>query len=371
MALGTAFQHLADSLFVQLANFILLRRDSYLEYVKPGLKPDTWNKLRNAPLFTYGLFPDDVLAVAEQDIQKHESNKSATGPGPGTYQHSKKHHFRTTSHMKRKRVVNPAFHLLKINNLGGNFRAEAGVRVVVEVALALHTTPSLPVVLNHINDNQCLLSPPVVLNSKLGDLNLVSSANKVTFQETVNLHVVLPAPSVKGLLQKKKRKTLSFSSKNKICEQCFVCKSMSFCPKCDKCPVCCQRSTCERPSATVLAGLALPGFKSKDSLHPQGRVSAPLQGETTPSKISCNSQWFMKSVTKQKSERGIAVSRSKTGYRKGVRSVVSGFLQPVVPGSKTQQKMEAHSRSKPTEPVPYSGNVQDGNSYSRGSGSLR
>ena len=42
-----------------------------------------------------------------------------------------------------------------------------------------------------------------MLSSSLGDLNLVSSANKETFQETVNLHVVLPAPSVKGLLQKK------------------------------------------------------------------------------------------------------------------------------------------------------------------------
>ena len=42
VALGTALQHLADSLFVQLANFILLRRDSYLEFVKPGLKADTW-----------------------------------------------------------------------------------------------------------------------------------------------------------------------------------------------------------------------------------------------------------------------------------------------------------------------------------------
>ena len=102
VALGTAFQHLADSLFVQLANFILLRRDSYLEYVKPGLKPDTWNKLRNAPLFTYGLFPDDVLAVAEQDIQKHDSNKSATGPGPGTYQHSKKHQFRYQPYEKKE-----------------------------------------------------------------------------------------------------------------------------------------------------------------------------------------------------------------------------------------------------------------------------
>ena len=93
VALGTAFQHLADSLFVQLANFVLLRRDSYHEHVKPGLKSDTWNKLRNAPLFTYGLFPDDVLAIAEQDILKHESSRSAPGPGLGTYQHSKKQHF--------------------------------------------------------------------------------------------------------------------------------------------------------------------------------------------------------------------------------------------------------------------------------------
>ena len=108
-----------------------------------------------------------------------------------------------TSHMKRKRVVNPASPLPKINNLGGNSRAEAGVGVVVEVDLVLHTTPSLLVVQNHINDNQYLLSPPVVLSSSLGDLNLVSSANKETFPETVNLHVVLPAPSVKGLLQKK------------------------------------------------------------------------------------------------------------------------------------------------------------------------
>ena len=58
-------------------------------------------------------------------------------------------------------------------------------------------------VVNHINDNQCLLSPLVQLQLKSGDLNLVSSANKVTSQKTVNLPVVLPAVSVKGPLQKK------------------------------------------------------------------------------------------------------------------------------------------------------------------------
>ena len=41
VALGMPFQYLANSLFVQLVNFVLLRHDSYLEHVRPGLKPDT------------------------------------------------------------------------------------------------------------------------------------------------------------------------------------------------------------------------------------------------------------------------------------------------------------------------------------------
>ena len=84
IALGTSLQHLTDNLFVQLANFVILRRDSYLDYLKAGVKPDIWNRLRNAPLFNSGLFPDEVLAIAEQDIIKHENNPGASGPGSGT-----------------------------------------------------------------------------------------------------------------------------------------------------------------------------------------------------------------------------------------------------------------------------------------------
>ena len=83
VAMGTALQHLADSLFVHLSNLILLRRDSYLEHVKPSIKPDTWNLLRNAPVFGHSLFPDSVLATAEQDINKHESAAVGSGPGLG------------------------------------------------------------------------------------------------------------------------------------------------------------------------------------------------------------------------------------------------------------------------------------------------
>ena len=86
VAMGTALQHLADSLFVQMSNLILLRRDSYLDHVKNGIKPDTYNQLRNAPLFGHGLFPDAVIRTAEQDIASHHSSGSVPRPGPGAAQ---------------------------------------------------------------------------------------------------------------------------------------------------------------------------------------------------------------------------------------------------------------------------------------------
>ena len=69
ISLGTALQHLAD-LFVQLGNFILMQRDSYFNHVCPGMKMDTWNKLRNAHYLGMVFFPDAALNVAEQDINK-------------------------------------------------------------------------------------------------------------------------------------------------------------------------------------------------------------------------------------------------------------------------------------------------------------
>ena len=87
VAMGTALQHLADSLFVHMTNLILLCRDSYLEHVKNGIKPDTYNQLRNAPLlFGHGLFPDAVIHTAEQDIASHHSSGPVPRPSPGAAQ---------------------------------------------------------------------------------------------------------------------------------------------------------------------------------------------------------------------------------------------------------------------------------------------
>ena len=88
IALGTSLQHLADSLSVHMSNMILLRRDSYLDFVKPGVKQDTMNSLRNAPMLGYALFPDAAIMTAEQDIKKTESSSVAQGPGPGAPRHT-------------------------------------------------------------------------------------------------------------------------------------------------------------------------------------------------------------------------------------------------------------------------------------------
>ena len=41
VTMGMSLQHLADSIFLHLSNLILLMPDSYLDFVKNGVKQDT------------------------------------------------------------------------------------------------------------------------------------------------------------------------------------------------------------------------------------------------------------------------------------------------------------------------------------------
>ena len=63
-----SMEHLTEFVFVTMANTTLLRRDSYLAYLKAGVKADTLNALRTAPLHLDTLFPDSVFKKAEEDI---------------------------------------------------------------------------------------------------------------------------------------------------------------------------------------------------------------------------------------------------------------------------------------------------------------
>ena len=81
--MGKAMQHLADILFVQMGNITLLRRNVYLDHLKPGIKPDTWCALRNSPLNSSGLLPGDMIRRDEDEIAKAERECRATQPGSG------------------------------------------------------------------------------------------------------------------------------------------------------------------------------------------------------------------------------------------------------------------------------------------------
>ena len=84
VCLGKSMQHMMDSLFITMSNFTLMRRDAYLDHLKSGVQQDNWCALRNAPLHSYGLFLDDALRKAEEDITKFESSRRTSQPSSGS-----------------------------------------------------------------------------------------------------------------------------------------------------------------------------------------------------------------------------------------------------------------------------------------------
>ena len=84
-AMAKSMEHLTDSVFVNMANVTLLRRDSYLAYLKAGIKADTLAALRTAPLHISTLFPDTVLKQAEEDISNSDEGRSVSVYKKGRY----------------------------------------------------------------------------------------------------------------------------------------------------------------------------------------------------------------------------------------------------------------------------------------------
>ena len=68
-----------------MANLTLIRRDSYLSYLKAGIKPDTLAALRTAPLNFNTLFPDSVIKQAEKDIANYDKGHSGSMCKKGWY----------------------------------------------------------------------------------------------------------------------------------------------------------------------------------------------------------------------------------------------------------------------------------------------
>ena len=77
-AMVKSMEHLTEFIFVNMANTTLLRRDSYLAYLKAHVKADTLHALRTAPLQLDTLFPDSVVKRAEEDITGFDQSWSSS-----------------------------------------------------------------------------------------------------------------------------------------------------------------------------------------------------------------------------------------------------------------------------------------------------
>ena len=143
---------------------------------------------------------------------------------------------------------------------------------------------------------------------------------------------------------KERYKTRCKREKNKTCQRCFFCKSLSFCKVCSKCPQCCQRAGCRGQTPNLLAQMARARCKPQGGLHLEGGLCPTIQNETTSHTVSSHQKWLCKSGKKPGSIRGLNCLERKVGSRKGCRTDLPVLLQPVVLGPKTQQQVETHFR---------------------------
>ena len=356
---------------MHMSNLILLIRDSYLDYVKLGVKQDTMNLLRNAPMFGYGLFPDAAIMTAEQDIQKHEASSVAQGPGPG----------HTGIDLTTVRIGNLLPHLNRPPN-SSNSLGDSSVGVVpgdVEGdGVSTLVSPNRSHT-SHLNDNYWVgptsihvkpvqLDPKfqykVMSESQISECSITQTVTSSVVSKTLSLldvcyPVVNHVPTVHSHGPPQKKGVSP--------GQCLIkikhVKGVSCVSPCLSVPI--------APNVpNAVAGQNVGGrlqqfwhiWQESGGLSSEGRLHSSLQTEAPFDKVSFGSKWLRESHQKPVSKRSLGQSHRKVGSGKSSCQVVSGLLQLTLPSSQTQQKMEANLGSKSAKSILEDQFFQDGNS---------
>ena len=124
-AMARTMQDLPEAVFINMANFTLARRDSYLDYLHAGVKQDTVNALRTSPVHLDALLPDQLIAKAEEEISKSEERRSS---GTSHRQQGRFHPYSasdksTSRHTDRKNI--PAWKQIRDNQQNRRGRGKA------------------------------------------------------------------------------------------------------------------------------------------------------------------------------------------------------------------------------------------------------
>ena len=119
-----------------------------------------------------------------------------------------------------------------------------------------------------------------------------------------------------------------------------MCRSLELCKSCHQCPTCCYRSSCRGKVTPVLGEMGSSGFESKSSHHTEGGLHPPLLVQTQLDRVTyCNKQLPQPSETVLPFRGTVSADRQECS-RTGRKSKLTGFLQPAIFGTQTQQPVE-------------------------------
>ena len=336
-AMAKSMEHLTDFVFVNLANVTLLRRNSYLAYLKAGIKADTLASLRTAPLHLSTLFPDSVIKQAEEDISNFDKGRLGSVYKKGCY------HPYECSESKRynRKQDRPAW--------------KNHVAITRGVKGSTSTHPDLPKASSLINDNYCITMLPGRLLAGSSSKQTMNSVNL-----SVNCHVAKPVHNASGLSQKKELSPrlagCYLKEKIKTCQKCFLCHSIVLCKTCNKCQKCCLNSACRGQTSKLLTNLVGPGCLSESGSNPERGLHPPL---SDPDKTHKVSQLSCQSPQEPLPAGGIASAYKQKCSGTSTKPNISGIFQPTIFTPKTQQQVETYIRSDQTESFPQGGEIQN------------
>ena len=139
-----------------------------------------------------------------------------------------------------------------------------------------------------------------------------------------------------------------------------MCRSLEFCKSCQQYPTCCYRSSCRGKVTPVLGKMGSPGFESKSSHHTEGGLHPPPPVQTPLNKVTyCNKQLPQLSQAVLP-DRGTVSADKQECSRTGTKSKLTGFLQPAIFGTQTQQPVETGPGPEHLEHLFEHRVVQDG-----------
>ena len=221
-------EHLTDFVFINLANTTLLRRDSYLQYLKAGMKADTLNALRTAPLQLETLFPDTVIKCAEEEISSFYKGRSAS-----IYKKRRYHPYeREDTRSDNRKQERPAW-----KNLSrGHHKKGKGKQQF----------SSRPAKGQQLYKGQSLCTQSTATTAGRGPTPTTKTDIEHSLKPKCKLsccHRCLYCPRA---FTKERYKSwgsrLSLEKLQiKICEKCFLCHSIVLCKSCLKCYQCCYQ----------------------------------------------------------------------------------------------------------------------------------